>query len=35
LRVSIDRSAPGENEKTEDYDMDFFGLRIWGSRSGD
>jgi hypothetical protein len=35
LRVSIDRSAPGENEKSEDYDMDFFGLRIWGSRSGD
>lgn len=29
LRVSIDRSGPGEPDKGEDLDLEGFGLRIW------
>jgi hypothetical protein len=29
LRVSMDRGSPGEGEKFEDIDLEWFGLRIW------
>jgi hypothetical protein len=32
LRVSLDRSGPGESEKGEDVDMEGFGLRIWADK---
>jgi hypothetical protein len=31
LRASVDRGGPGETEKGEDFDLEGFGLRIWGS----
>jgi hypothetical protein len=31
LRVSIDHTAPGESEKSEDIELEGFGLRIWGT----
>jgi hypothetical protein len=31
LRVSIDRGNPGEGEKGEDFDLDNFGIQIWGA----
>lgn len=34
LRLSLDRSSPGEEQKGEDVDLDGFGLRIWGERAG-
>jgi hypothetical protein len=33
LRVSLDRAAPGDEEKGEDIDLNGFGLRIWGESS--
>ena len=33
LRVSLDRSSPGEGEKGEDVDLEGFGLRIAGDKS--
>jgi hypothetical protein len=30
LRVSLERGGPGEPEKSEDIDLEGFGLRIWG-----
>jgi hypothetical protein len=32
LRVSLDRSSPGEDAKAEDLDLDGFGLRVWGEK---
>ena len=34
LRVGLDRSNPGEDAKSEDVDLNGFGLRIWGQESG-
>lgn len=31
LRLSLDRSGPGESEKGEDIDLDGFGMRVWGA----
>lgn len=33
LRLGLDRSAPGDEQKGEDVDLDGFGLRIWGERA--
>jgi len=30
LRLALDRAAPGEEDKSEDIDLNEFGLRIWG-----
>lgn len=32
LRISIDRSGPGELDKGEDLDLHGFSLRIWGEQ---
>ena len=34
LRVSLDRGGPGEEEKSEDIDLEGFGIRIWGDTTG-
>jgi hypothetical protein len=33
LRVTLDRSNPGDAEKPEDIDLDGFGVRIWGEQA--
>jgi hypothetical protein len=33
LRVTLDRSNPGESEKAEEIDLDGFGVRIWGEQT--
>ena len=34
LRVSLERGGPGEPDKGEDIDLEGFGLRIWGTGTG-
>lgn len=34
LRVSLERGGPGEGDKSEDLDLEGFGLRIWGEDTG-
>jgi hypothetical protein len=33
LRVTLDRSNPGESEKPEEIDLDGFGIRVWGEQT--
>ena len=30
LRLTLDRSRPGESDRPEDLDLDGFGVRVWG-----
>lgn len=32
LRVSLERGGPGESEKSEDIDLEGFGVQVWGER---
>jgi hypothetical protein len=35
LRLGLERGVPGEAEKSEDIDLEGFGLQVWGERVRD